>query len=150
MTAASLQRYLHAHIPVSRAMQISVIDVSEARLVLSAPLAPNINHRRTAFGGSVSAMAILSAWALLHTRLREAGVDARLVIQRNTVHYDLPITGTFTATASAPVDGMWETFLRTFSRRGKARIAVSSVLEYDGAVAARFEGWFVALAPSAC
>lgn len=131
-------------------MQISVVDVTETRLVLSAPLPPNINHRRTAFGGSVSAMAILSAWSLLHTRLRDAGIEARLVIQRNTVHYDLPITGTFTATASVPGDGVWETFLRTFSRRGKARIAVSSVLEYEGSVAARFEGWFVALSPAVC
>ena len=148
MDAPTLERYLHARIPLSQAMQVSVVEASDARIVLRAPLAPNINHRETAFGGSVSAIAILSAWSLLHTRLRHAGVEARLVIQRNTVHYDAPIEGPFTATASGPAEGGWETFLRTFARRGKARIAVSSVLEVGDLVAARFEGHFVALAPA--
>lgn len=129
-------------------MQVCVVDVSETRLVLSAPLPPNVNHRETAFGGSVSAMAILSAWSLLHTRLRASGIEAQLVIQRNTVHYDLPIAGTFTATASLPGAAAWEAFLRTFARRGKARIAVPAVLECAGEVVARFEGQFVALAPA--
>ncbi len=148
MDTAALERYLHARIPLSQAMQISVVEASEARVVLRAPLAPNINHRLTAFGGSVSAIAILSAWSLLHTRLRDAGIEARLVIQRNTVHYDAPIEDTFTATATVPGEGVWETFLRTFARRGKARIGVSSVLESAGVVAARFEGHFVVLSPA--
>lgn len=141
----ALERYLHAHIPVSRAMRVAVVDVSDTRLVLSAPLAPNINHRETVFGGSLSALAILSAWSLVHTRLRALGLEARLVIQRNTVHYDQPIAGTFTATATLPSPQTWDAFLRTLSRRGKARIALSSVLECDGAVGGRFEGHFVAL-----
>lgn len=148
MNATALEHYLHARIPLSQTMQISVVETTESRLVLRAPLPPNINHRETAFGGSVSAIAILSAWSLLHTRLRHAGIEARLVIQRNTVHYDAPIEGWFTATATLSGEHVWETFLRTFARRGKARIVVSSVIDFRGKVAARFEGHFVALAPA--
>lgn len=57
----------------------------------------SINHRDTVFGGSASAVAILSAWALLHTRLAGAGIASRLVIQRNSMSYELPIDGSFTA-----------------------------------------------------
>jgi thioesterase domain-containing protein len=84
MTPENLATYLYDHIPLSKAMQVSVVSISDEKLVLSAPLAPNINHRDTVFGGSASAIAILAAWSLLHTRLLKAGISSRLVIQRNT------------------------------------------------------------------
>src|ERR1700754_5153414 len=97
MTADALQRYLHGYIPLSAAMQVSVLAVDAAGVTLHAPLAPNINHRETVFGGSASAVAILAAWSLLHTRMLADGVSARLVIQSNAMDYLLPIAGDFTA-----------------------------------------------------
>ncbi len=145
MSPAELETYLHAHIPLSRAMQVSVVQAAPQEVVLSAPLAPNINHRDTVFGGSASAVAILAAWSLLHTRLSAEGLASRLVIQRNTMSYEQPIVGTFTATAAAPDAEAWHQFLRVFRRKGKARITVVSVLHFAGEVAGRLEGEFVAL-----
>lgn len=145
MQEAALQDYLHSHIPLSRAMQVQVVSASPEGVVLRAPLGPNINHRETVFGGSASALAILSAWALLHVRLQALGVSCRLVIQRNTMDYDLPMAGDFEA-RTLPVDtAEWERFLRMLGRRGVGRIAVSSVLEFNGAQAGRFSGEFVAM-----
>lgn len=150
MSPTDLENYLHAHIPLSKAMQVSVVQASPQEVVLSAPLAPNINHRDTVFGGSASALAILAAWSLLHTRLEAEGLASRLVIQRNTMSYEQPIVGTFTATATAPDAVAWKQFLRVFGRMGKARITVASVLHFEGVVAGRLEGEFVALGvPSA-
>lgn len=148
MNAEALVQYLHGHIPLSRAMQVAVVECSPGRVVLGAPLAPNINHRDTAFGGSVSALAILSAWSLLHLRLVDAGLQARLVIQRNQMQYDTAIDGAFIATASAPEETAWQAFLRMFERKGLARIAVQSRVEHEGIVAGRFEGEFVAMRAS--
>lgn len=145
MSPSELEHYLHAHIPLSRAMQVSVVQASPEEVVLSAPLAPNINHRETVFGGSASALAILAAWSLLHTRLEAEGLASRLVIQRNSMSYEQPIVGAFTATAAAPDDLAWKQFLRVFKRMGKARITVASVLHFGGMVAGRLEGEFVAL-----
>jgi thioesterase domain-containing protein len=140
-----LGQYLHEHIPLSRAMEVSVISCTEQTVVLSAPLAPNINHRETVFGGSASAVAILAAWSLLHTRLRDADIEARLVIQRNSMNYELPIQGTFTASSLLEEPAHWASFVRLLSRKGKARIAVTARLEYDGQIVGRFTGEFVAL-----
>lgn len=129
-------------------MQVSVAAADEQAVVLRAPLEPNINHRETVFGGSASALAILAAWSLLHVRLRRAGIAGRLVIQRNTMEYKLPIMGDFTARASAGPGTDWQQFTRTLARKGKARIAVTSVLEHAGRMAGRFTGEFVALAPT--
>lgn len=145
MTPGELERYLHEHIPLSRAMQVSVVRVAPESVVLGAPLAPNINHRETVFGGSASAVALLAAWSLVHTRLHDAGLRARLVVQRNTMSYGQPIAGEFTAHSALAEPAAWEPFIRLFGRRGRARIAVSADLVFAGESVGHFEGDFVAL-----
>ncbi|MBS0310782.1 MAG: YiiD C-terminal domain-containing protein [Proteobacteria bacterium] len=140
-----LEHYLHQHIPLSQAMHVSVVSVRPEDVVLSAPLPPNINHRGTVFGGSASAIAILAAWSLLHARLHDEGIDSRLVIQRNTMHYERPIDGSFTARSFLSDPLAWSVFTRTLRRRGRARIAVSCVLEYAGRPVGQLDGLFVAL-----
>lgn len=143
-----LQTYLHEHIPLSKAMAVSVVQVATNHVLLSAPLAPNINHRDTVFGGSASALAILAAWSLLHTRMRDENISARLVIRRNTMEYERPIVGEFTARAWLETPEQWPHFTHMLARKGKARIIVLSALEYAGQIAGRFRGEFVALATS--
>lgn len=145
LTPTDLEQYLHAHIPLSKAMAVSVASVEPHEVVLRAPLAPNINHRETVFGGSASALTILAAWSLLHTRLRSQGVSSRLVIQRNTMEYEQAILGEFTARSSLEQPEHWQQFNRMLARKGKARISVTSVLEHAGQVVGRFTGEFVAL-----
>ncbi|MDE2600300.1 MAG: YiiD C-terminal domain-containing protein [Rhodocyclaceae bacterium] len=145
MTPQALEHYLHAHIPLSLAMQVHVEEVDTDHIVLSAPLAPNINHRETVFGGSASAVAILAAWSLLNTRLRSEGIATKLVIQRNTMSYEAPIAGSFTAISRLEAPEKWAPFMRTLLRHGKARIRVLAELHYAGQVAGRLEGEFVAL-----
>jgi thioesterase domain-containing protein len=130
---------------LSKAMAVSALSVAEDAVVLRAPLAPNINHRDTVFGGSASALAILAAWSLLHVRLRSDGLTGRLVIQRNTMEYLQPIAGEFTARSSLQQPDGWQQFTRMLARKGKARIEVSSVLEHAGVAVGRFTGEFVAL-----
>jgi thioesterase domain-containing protein len=145
VTPPELERYLHEHIPLSRAMQVSVESVRPESVVLGAPLAPNINHRETVFGGSASAVALLAAWSLVHTRLADSGLAARLVVQRNTMSYAQPISGDFTAHSTITDPEAWEPFTRLFQRRGRARIAVSADLVFAGESVGHFEGEFVAL-----
>jgi thioesterase domain-containing protein len=143
-----LETYLHEHIPLSKAMAVSVAEASSERVVLRAPLAPNINHRGTVFGGSASAVAMLACWALLHLRLTRAGLASRIVLQRNSVSYARPITADFSATAALQSPAAWASFTRALERKRRARLAVSALLEHAGEVACRFEGEFVAVVGS--
>jgi thioesterase domain-containing protein len=145
ITPQALQDYLYAHIPLSKAMAVEVRTASPQGVLLAAPLAPNINHRDTVFGGSASAVAILSAWALLHVSLLEANIKARLVIQKNSMSYDLPMPTDFTAEAAAPEPKNWQRFLATLQKRKRARISVQSVLICEGQPVGKFEGDFVAI-----
>lgn len=146
MQPLELAQYIHGHIPLSRAMGVSVLSVEENAVTLQAPLAPNINHRHTAFGGSASALAILAGWALLHVRLQAAGIVDRLVIQRNVMEYQHPILGQFTARSTLESPERWQEFTAMLSRRGKARITVLAALEHMERVVGRFTGEFVAFA----
>jgi thioesterase domain-containing protein len=139
-----LEAYLHVHIPLSAAMQVTVVAVSPEMVTLAAPLAPNINHRNTAFGGSVSAVAILSAWALMNRRLLAEDLPGRLVIQSNQMDYDAPISSDFTATATLADTESWPLFRRTLQRRGRGRIRTNAMVRCGDTVAGRFEGEFVA------
>lgn len=145
MNPSELQAYLYEHIPLTKAMQVEVVRIEPDSVVLGAPLEPNINHRDTVFGGSASALAILSAWALLYTRLLDERVESRLVIQRQTMSYERPIAGEFTASSSLAQAGDWSRFAVTLRRRGRARIRVAAVLTSAGRIAGRMEGDFVAL-----
>ena len=146
MSPRVLEEYLHGHIPLSRAMQVSVRELTDELVVLGAPLAPNINHRSTVFGGSASALEILAAWSLLYARLRDRELSASLVIRRNTIDYERPMAGDFTASAFLAEAGLWPEFLHTLARRGKARIAVSAQLRGQGEEAGHFGADFVAFA----
>jgi thioesterase domain-containing protein len=139
-----LESYLHEHIPLSAAMQVAVVAASAEAVTLAAPLAPNINHRSTAFGGSLSTLAILSAWSLVNLRLRAEGVTTRLVIQSNRMDYDAPVEGDFTATATLADAATWPLFTKMLQRKGRARIVVQSVVRCGESVGGRFEGEFVA------
>jgi thioesterase domain-containing protein len=147
MMPPELEQFLHEHIPLSRAMHVAVVASDANGVTLQAPLAPNINHRDTVFGGSASALAILAAWSLLQVRMMAAGLSPRLVIQRNTMDYEQPIPGTFVARSALAEPGHWTQFTHMYERKGKARIAVNAVLSFEGEVAGHFNGEFVAIDP---
>ncbi|MDQ3556578.1 MAG: thioesterase domain-containing protein [Gemmatimonadota bacterium] len=143
--AREVERYLHTHIPLSRGMGVRVAALDEAGVRLAAPLGPNINHRSTVFGGSASALAILSAWTLLHVRLRAHSFAGHVVIQRNSVEYLSPIHGDFEAFCPTPPERVWGRFVDTLASRGKARLVLTAELLAAGVVTGTFRGEYVAL-----
>ena len=140
-----LERYLHEQIPLSAAMGARVRMATPERVQLVAPLAPNVNHNETVFGGSAAALATLAAWGLLHLRIARAGLQARLVIQRSSMEYEQPIPGEFEAICCFADEPAWERFRATLVRRGRARLALTACLVHDGRRVASFAGDFVGL-----
>lgn len=144
MTAAELERWLHDHIPLTRAMAVQVVSIAPDTIILGAPLAPNINHHGTAFGGSGATLATLAAWSLLHVRLLDAGLPSDIVIQNSTMDYLAPIHADFTAAARLDDSADWDGFIAMLARKGRARIAIQADLLAEEKVAARFHGRFAA------
>jgi thioesterase domain-containing protein len=144
--AVALETYLYAQIPISRAMGMQVLRADRTGVVLRAPLAPNLNHRQTFFGGSAASLATLAAWAVAHERVREeSGLDVHVVIQRSSMEYLEPAAAEVEAECVAPPDKQWDRLLRSVGRWGKGRIRLAVELRAQGAIVGSFEGEFVAL-----
>ena len=140
-----LENFIHSNMPLTRVMAIEILEATEDKVVVFAPLAPNINHMNNIFGGSASVVAILAAWSLVFTKLTEQGLSGHIVIHKNSMIYEKPITGGFTAIAQNIEPKAWEKVVNTFSRHRMARIIVTSILEFDGEKVGHFEGEFVVL-----
>lgn len=145
MTLDEITAYLHAHIPITGALGAAAVLWDGERLRLAAPLAPNLNHRGTAFGGSMSALAVLAGWGVLHLGLRARGVDGRLVVQRSAMEFLAPADGDFSATAALPPRDAWRRFLATYERHGRARVAVSTEVACASGIVAAHEGTYAVL-----
>ncbi len=142
-----LQTYLYDHIPISKALGAQVIEAHKNTVAIKAPLDLNINHKHTAFGGSLQAIATLACWSLLHINLRGTTNTGEIVITNSNIDYIRPVTQDFTAYASLPADRRWQQFIRTFERRGKARLQLTAHI-YDGdELAIDYTGTFAAIAP---
>jgi thioesterase domain-containing protein len=140
-----LEAYLHEHIPISDHMGIQVVRADLESVTLSAPLEPNINHRSTVFGGSCASVAMLAAWSLVLLRVRDAGRDARIVIQRGSVDYLSPIDGAFSATSRSPEEATWVRFLRSLERGRPARVELTAEVESASRLVARMAGSYAAI-----
>lgn len=145
MDPAEIKTYLYQHIPLSKAMAVEIVRADADKVILHAPLAPNINHRETVFGGSASALAILSAWTLLYVRLQQAGLHSRVVIQRNCVDYQHAIPADFEAHAAIEDAKLWQRFVHILTRKQRARINVHADLYCDAQKVGEMTGDFVAL-----
>lgn len=145
MNTAELQQYLHRHIPISDAMGITVTAASVDAVELRASLAPNVNHRSTAFGGSVASLAVLAGWSLLRIGLDEVKPTPQIVIQRSTVEYLMPIRSDYDAICRRPSHDVWQRFMQTLVRRGRGRLKLRVDVQCEGEPAGHLMGEFVAM-----
>lgn len=140
-SAARLERYMHTHIPLVEQMQVRVVSADATGLRLTAPLAPNINHEKTAFGGSLASLMTLACWGYLWLLLEEQK-DLHIVVKDAQLDYLKPVTSTLDAHCTPPPAEELQKFLDTLARRGKARLTLKAETLQDGVAAARYTGSF--------
>jgi len=138
-------RYLHEHIPVSRAMAITVLTAEPDEAVIQLPLTENLNHRETAFGGSISTAGILVCWLLFNIRMREMNESPRLVVRNSNTSFLKPIADSFTASCRFDDAAAWAQFLKIYQKKGRGKLSLTSELSSAGERCAIHSGEFVAL-----
>ena len=145
MNLSDVTSYIHEHIPLTSHLGAIVESYDGNAVTISAPLTPNLNHRNTAFGGSISALGILSGWTLLFLKLKETGIKSRLVIQKSSFDFQDPVDDDFKAICTLPDNKTWEKFTKTLSKHGRARISVQSIIESSSGIGGTHEGAYVAI-----
>lgn len=130
---------------MAHAMDLQLAEDGEDALSLQVPLAPNVNDKGCAFGGSLVSLMTLSGWALVELALRRRGSDCDVFVAESTVRYLAPIWGDFRSDARLASEVSWSVFFGTLDARGKARISVECVVPgEDGKPACTLSARFVA------
>lgn len=141
-SAARLQQTLHSDIPLTREMGITVAAYDGRQLRLAAPLAPNLNHKCTAFGGSLYSLAVLCGWGLLQLKLEEAGLHHHIVIQEANIEYLLPVAQDMEAECTLDENAL-QRFLTMLKKHGRARLSLEVAVRRDEQTAVKFSGRYV-------
>jgi thioesterase domain-containing protein len=139
----ALQAALDAEIPITAAIGLKVVGFEAGALKLAAPLDPNINHKDTAFAGSLNAVLTLAGWSLLWLIARHEAIPAKVVIQDSAIRYLRPIARDFVAECRLPARAEVERFLLILRRKGKARMELAAQIREAGEVAVAFSGRYV-------
>lgn len=142
--AAQLQAYILDNIPLARTMELRVTGYDGAELEMTTPLAPNINDKGCAFGGSMASLMTLAGWGLVELALRARGIECDIYVGDSSVRYREPLFGELRATARFVEADALDTFLKTLAARGKARIQVACAIAGEQQDAATLEAAFVA------
>ncbi|MCW8809174.1 MAG: thioesterase domain-containing protein [Rhodanobacter sp.] len=143
--AQQLIQFIRNEIPLAHAMDLQLGPCSDDALTLLAPLAPNVNDKGCAFGGSLVSLMTLSGWALVELALRRRGEDCDVFVAESTVRYLAPLWQDLRSESRLAAEADWATFFRTLASRGRARIEVACVVPgSDGQPAATLQARFVA------
>lgn len=143
MDAKKLEKYLYDHIPITQALGMRVDKASKESVIVNALFANNINHKMTAFGPSLYAVATVSCWGLLYMNLQHASSD--IVIVRSDIDYFVPVTSDFCAKCDIPSEQIWLPFIKILQRKGKAKVSLASTIFQGEKLAVSFSGEFAAL-----
>jgi thioesterase domain-containing protein len=138
-----LQQTLEHEIPLTQRLELRALTYDEQGLTLGAPLAPNINHKRTAFAGSLNAVATLAGWGLLWLVLREREIPAQVVIQDSSCNYLRPVNEDFTAFCQKPTLARIERAMEALRKHGRARVELRVEVRTATGVVVSFSGRYV-------
>jgi thioesterase domain-containing protein len=113
---------------------------------MAAGLAPNVNDKGCAFGGSLVSVMTLAGWGLVKLALDRLGRDCDIYVQDSDVRYLAPVWDDFEAVARLVDRESFAGMADALTARGRARTRVRCVVPLpDGTAASTLEARFVAI-----
>ena len=145
MDKNEFEQFLHQQIPVTKAMEFNVLEITPSRVRISAKLEPNKNHQSTAFGGSISCLMTVAGWALVYANIKKIDPNAHIVIAKSSIRYFKPLKKDFTAESILMNEADKINLFKMYNKNRKGKLSVKVQCYEDGFLAAEFEGQYVAL-----
>lgn len=149
-TMKQLEAMIVEEMPITKHLEFSLATDSDGKLRASAPLKPNANHMGTAFGGSLSMLATVTGWAMMHQLVQDTVEDMRrrveVIIQEGDIEYLKPVRDNISVICERPDEDAIERFQNMLDRWGRARLDLKCKIDAAGERAVTFIGRYVALA----
>jgi thioesterase domain-containing protein len=132
-------------IPLLTAMDLSFVGFDDLRLTMEAPLAPNINNKGTAFGGSIASICLFGGWAVATLAFTDNDIhNTEIVVFKNEMTFERPARGHLTVDAYIkPAD--FEACLARLQANdpGRIRLDIHVHLFHDDDRCATMQGLYV-------
>ncbi len=142
--AAALETHILDNIPLAHAMDLKVRRYSGDELEMTAPLAPNVNDKGCAFGGSMASLLTLAGWGLIELGLRARGLACDIYVGDSHLRYREPVWGELRGIARFAEADALEKLLAAVKERGKGRAEVVCEIAGGQGAAAVLTARFVA------
>lgn len=138
-----LKQWIYDKIPAVKNFEFEIQTLKPGFVSLKVPLQAHINHKGTAFGGSLYNSAVLACYLLVYSEMTAIGVSSdSFVISEGSMKYIKPVEGDFEVKvgwSQVQLDSM-VTALRA---KKKARWTLFAEIECSGVKCAEFQGRFV-------
>lgn len=134
-----------ADIPLLDAMELSFIDYDNLTLTMEAPLAPNINNKGTAFGGSIASICLFGGWAVSTLAFTDNNIhNTEIVVYKNEMTFEHPAKGHLTINAYIKSDDFKPCLARLKANdRKHIRMNIHVDLFHDEVRCAAMQGLYV-------
>ena len=141
-----LQQMIRQEIPLCDAMDLIVDELTENKIVISAPMAANRNNHGSFFAGSIYSLSAITGWGLLTNYAHSHFIGSGVVVRKASVDYFHPIIDTrLTLTAEMPDAAIMEAFVDRLNVKGRARLNLSINILSDEKLAVQFSGAYTIL-----
>lgn len=144
MNKDEFEQFLHDKIPITKVMEFSVLEFTPSKVRISAKLEPNINHKSTAFGGSINCLMTVCGWAMVFINIKELDPDVHIVIQKSNINYLAPIREDFTAECELYDEDVKRKFFEMYNKHKKARLNLKVSCYHEKTLCAEYQGQYVA------
>ncbi len=132
-------------IPLLTAMELSFGRYKDLSLTMQAPLAPNINNKGTAFGGSIASICLFGGWAVSTLAFTDHGIEnTEIVVYTSEMTFERPARGLLEMRAWIEAQEFEE--CRAALREpdsGRLRLNIYVDVEHNGKRCAHMRGVYV-------
>lgn len=139
-----LEKKLYEQIPLTKFMNLKIINYNNIDLTTTAPLNININDKGTAFGGSLATITIISAWSLCWLIQKELEFNSNnIVVIKNEHSYKKPVTKDIVCKTFKPTEEEIKNLKQKLLSKKSASIKIKSQIIEDGEICVEFVGFYV-------
>ncbi|QDK38224.1 YiiD C-terminal domain-containing protein [Bdellovibrio sp. NC01] len=140
-----LEAILRDKIKLYEHLGIEVVEITSSKVHFRVSLEKNLNHKGTAFGGSLYATGVMSAYALVLAGLKHYHINTdNIVIAKGEISYYRPVDTDFDVVARFKNLQQEEAFFSELKQKNRVKDVVEvQILGDGGSLKASLSGTFV-------
>jgi len=139
-----LEKKIYNEIPMTRLMELKLVNIDDKYFKTSAPLDINVNDKGSAFGGSLSSIAIISSWCLSKLISDELGFEnVDILVIKNHSSFKKQVTNDIVCLCTIPTQKDINILKEKLKTKESASLKIHAKIVQDDETRMDYEGIYV-------